>query len=171
VTVKLLFILSRSINHSYGHRHNLANNNGGGGGQNRPWVLESLIYEGVNLERVATLVLTSPLTHKQLFPPTLTQIFFLAPFQLSSLRKNSLRKKILGAIARPLPPHQVMTMLMVTDTCARWHWVLKTIFSGKRLSPAITPLSQSSCPAGTGKDLVLHIQPYDVTVSLKCYNV
>jgi hypothetical protein len=29
---------------------------GGGGGQNRPWVLGTLIYEGVNLERWVRLV-------------------------------------------------------------------------------------------------------------------
>ena len=36
--------------HHHHHRRNLANNIGGEG-QNRPWVLGTLIYEGVKLER------------------------------------------------------------------------------------------------------------------------
>jgi hypothetical protein len=44
--------------HAFIRMRNLANNIGGGGGVNRPWVLRTLIYEGVKLEGGGGVLLT-----------------------------------------------------------------------------------------------------------------
>jgi hypothetical protein len=57
------------------------------GEQNRPWVLDNLIYEGVKLERGERLDKAGLNIHTPL-SPTLTPIFLFAPLQLSSQKKN-----------------------------------------------------------------------------------
>jgi hypothetical protein len=44
-------VLTSAEKRTYYHRRNLTNNIGGVGGGNRPWLLGTLIYEGVKLER------------------------------------------------------------------------------------------------------------------------
>lgn len=66
------------------HRPNLVNNIGvdgnceGGGGQNRPWILRTLIYEGINLGRWGRLVWICP-WYAYSLPSILTQFFLICP--------------------------------------------------------------------------------------------
>jgi len=46
------------VGYFHKHRRNLANNNGGTGGGDQPWVLETLIYAAVKLQRQGRFVLT-----------------------------------------------------------------------------------------------------------------
>ena len=42
--------------HIHSHRRNLASNIGGGGGASKPWILGTVIYEGVQLERCGNIL-------------------------------------------------------------------------------------------------------------------
>lgn len=67
------------------HKRYWANNNGGG--QNRPWLLEILFYEGDKLERGGDWF--EPVLHIHTFFPHSPPIFLFAPLQLSSQSKYS----------------------------------------------------------------------------------
>jgi hypothetical protein len=90
--------------YQFKHRRNLAGNIGGGG-QNRPWVLGTLIYEGVNLEIGGTIGLQQFLLYKHPFPHSHSILFLFSLLQLSSQNKTVLRyKNIGGGVWPPLPP-------------------------------------------------------------------
>ena len=89
---------------SYGYRHRriLVNSNGGGGqGARSPWVLGTLIYEGVK-KRWKTDLNQSQYAYTT-FPPLPTNLC--APLQLCSKKKLFVCRKIFGAasVPRPLP--------------------------------------------------------------------
>jgi hypothetical protein len=106
----LLYIMMGSIYEIYcqyedSHERILANNIdlGGGGKRNRPWVLETLIYEGVNLKRGGKIDLNQSLIHIHPFPPLKSQ-FFISPSSKSVAKKLFLGRKNIGGPFAPPPP-------------------------------------------------------------------
>lgn len=93
------------------HGEKLANNMGGGGVQNTPWVLGTLIYEGLKLRKRGKTgffhlfsVFTSPKYHCENI-----SILLFAPLQLSHNKRLLGRNSIVGTFTPITPPPPQLT--------------------------------------------------------------